>query len=319
MFNTIKYIKGSELVESDILSRNCRDTRGEESKVIDIHIRRNHRNNIMEEVKNENIHISENKLKEITKNCEICQKVDRTYEKSCKFVRTVSPGEVVSMDIMDVDKRYKILVAIDYFTRYVWARCLDSKESRKVLDFIKDVHTEMKVQTLLTDSGKEFHNNSVSDFCKANKINRKLSTPYYHQSNGRVERVIRTIRTGLKKITGPIKANLGKVVDNYNKTSHRGIGMSPESAVKKENWGKVIENSEKYSKEFKGRILSSLSVGDEVYIRNETRQTKMDLEWNRVGIITEKCGENTYMVKTKDGKEIQRHKSQLKFKGGNVG
>lgn len=49
----------------------------------------------------------------------MCAKVDKVYYKSGQHIRVCSPREVVSVDTLDIDKKYKILVAIDYFSRRI--------------------------------------------------------------------------------------------------------------------------------------------------------------------------------------------------------
>ena len=81
-------------------------------------------------------------------------------------------------------------------------------------------------------------------------INQKLTTPHYHQANGRVERVIRTIRDMLKRTPGPVKTKLSKIIDAYNDAKHHGIGMSPNKGLLIININAVLEKTKYYRKEF---------------------------------------------------------------------
>lgn len=95
---------------------------------------------------------------------------------------------------------------MDYFTRKMFGRHLQSKESRKILQFIKEIHLELPIKTLITDNGREFNNKSLDKFCTDNRIERQFSVPYYHQSNGRIEGANKTIRGGIKHAKNQLKA-----------------------------------------------------------------------------------------------------------------
>ncbi len=94
------------------------------------------------------------------------------------------------------------------------------------------------------DNGKEFDNKQVQNFCQENNIQIKYSIPYFHESNGRVERAIRTLRDALKRTRGTLKAKLPKILAAYNNAKHRGIGTSPIEALKEENSYEVLKHQE---------------------------------------------------------------------------
>lgn len=110
------------------------------------------------------------------------------------------------------------------------------------------------------------------DSVRKKNINQDFTIPYFHEENGRIERANRIIRTALNKESGKIKERLEKVINNYNKTYHRRIGMTPEEALNKENNLKVWEHQTKYMKEFGVPDYNNqFKINDEVYIRIEKR------------------------------------------------
>lgn len=72
--------------------------------------------------------------------------------------------------------------------------------------------------------------------CK-NNIELHYTTPFHHQSNGRVERFNRTLQEGIfkSKKNESLKEVTARVVEVYNKVFHTGIGMSLNEAEKEEN------------------------------------------------------------------------------------
>ena len=167
---------------------------------------------------------------------------------------------------------------------------------------------------MITDNGREFENVSVKKWTQEKGVKHVYSIPYYHQSNGRIERANRTIRNAFRKKPGITKVNLKGIIENYNKLKHRGINMSPEEATKQENWEAVRKFSEKYKKEFEkyNKPEKKFTTGDKVMIRKEIKENKMDNEFEMNGTILENEYGDVYKVKTSQGLVLRKHATQLR-------
>ena len=164
------------------------------------------------------------------------------------------PGDRIGVDILEIKSNDRVIMAIDYFTRKLFAKCVNTKEGYKIVDFLESVYKEFPFKSMITDNGREFDNNRVKEWSEKTKVRHILSIPYYHQSNGRIERANRTIRNALRKSSGPTKKNIKAILRNYNNLPHRGIGISPEEAMKEENHEKVRNRAKLYGKEFNHTI-----------------------------------------------------------------
>lgn len=146
-----------------------------------------------------------------------------------------------------------------------------------------------------------------------NNIEQEYSVPYFYESNDRIERLNRTIRDACKKNKGLLKNKLKIIVEGYNGTFHRAIGMKPKEALEKSKLEKVRENTSKYAKKFKvNKNKVVLLIGAQVLIKNKTKKNKMSKEFQDRGEIVKKIGVNTYMVLNLKGNRIKRHISQLR-------
>ncbi|MGL5692012.1 MAG: RNase H-like domain-containing protein, partial [Bacteroidales bacterium] len=247
---------GQEMVQADALSRgaprksNENQIQGGGEDILKIHKDMGHRKGILDEIKEKGIFITSKKLKEILGRCEVCKRKDKKYEKTNKFIETSFPGEKFAVDIMEVENGEKIVLGIDFFSRKIYGNVLSSKEGKKIVNFLERCKRSIKLVTVVTDNGREFKNNLVQRWMINNGIEHQFSIPYYHESNGRIERANRTIREMLKKSKGLLKVRLGKAISTYNKVRHRGIGMSPDQAMLPENRNKVLEVQERYKREF---------------------------------------------------------------------
>ncbi|KAM1724864.1 hypothetical protein ACFX11_023267 [Malus domestica] len=82
-----------------------------------------------------------------------------------------------------------IIVAMDYFTKWVEASTMKTITSNVVKKFIetKILHKFGVLKTIVTDCGPSFISKEVKEFANKFKIKMVQSSPYYPQSNGQAE------------------------------------------------------------------------------------------------------------------------------------
>jgi hypothetical protein len=96
-----------------------------------------------------------------------------------------------------------ILVAIDYFTKWVEAISLKSVTAKAVERFIRrDLIARYGVpESIITDNAKNLNNKIVDDLCGQFKIKHRNSSPYRPQMNGAVEAANKNIKKIVEKMT----------------------------------------------------------------------------------------------------------------------
>jgi hypothetical protein len=232
--------------------------------------------------------------------------------------KTTESGVLVGVYMLEIYQEKKFVVLIDYFTRLIFTKYLRSKDVDKIVNFIDTTYKELKFKKLLCDGGGEFNNKLLKCWAAERGLKIIFSVPYYHHSNGRVERVNRTLREALKKTNGPLK-KLKIVTDNYNNSYHRGIDTTPRLALKRENLQRILDHAEKYEKEFHNnkKIIKQkrFEKGEDVILRNETRKSKMEPRYKEKGKIVKEVYKNVYEVFTEKEKIKMRHSTQLKKLG----
>lgn len=129
-------------------------------------------------------------------------------------------------------KNRYILVVIDCFSKFVWAKPIKNKSGPEVTQAMDEIFKESKrtCKNLNTDQGTEFYNVYFKNLMKKYNVNH-YST-YSVKKAAIVERVIRTLKERLYKyfsLNGSYRwiDILSDIVKDYNNRRHRTIGMKP--------------------------------------------------------------------------------------------
>lgn len=141
--------------------------------------------------------------------CDQCQKRNKKRDtpeiSSAKIVP--KPFYHVGIDVIGplpitlTGKRY-IVVAIDFFTKWVEARSVAEASSHEITQFIYEelICRHGIPYELTSDRGTEFLNELVSSLTRKYKIKHIKTTSYHPQGNGQTERTNRTLKDILSKI-----------------------------------------------------------------------------------------------------------------------
>lgn len=162
-------------------------------------------------------------------------------------------GDLAQLDLLSKEnENFKfILIVIDCFSKFVWARPLKTKSAIEVTSAFSNIlQGNRKPRNLQTDQGKEFFNAIFKNLMQKYSIN------HYHTFSVKkaaiVERVIRTIKEKLYRyfsLNGSYKwiDVLQNLVDEYNHTKHRTIRMRPCDVTNK-NEKKLLRTSYNFLK-----------------------------------------------------------------------
>ncbi len=115
-------------------------------------------------------------------------------------VKAGSPMQIVAVDLLGTFPESQasntyILVASDYFTRWVEAYHVPNQEATMVAKKLTDefFFRLSPPEQLHSDQGRQFESNVIAEICKELGILKTRTTPYHPQSDGLVERFNRTL------------------------------------------------------------------------------------------------------------------------------
>ncbi|XP_057452690.1 uncharacterized protein LOC130744532 [Lotus japonicus] len=130
-------------------------------------------------------------------------------------------------------KHKYIIVAIDYFTKWVEAIPLQNVTQETVIDFIQNhnVYRFGLPESLTTDPSTMFVGRKVAAFTESWGIKLLTSTPYYAQANGQVEAANKTLISLIKKHVGRKPKSwhetLGQILWAYQNLPREATGATP--------------------------------------------------------------------------------------------
>lgn len=154
------------------------------------------------------------------------------------------PGYMIDADLADYTSYWKsndgfkyVLLCIDVFSRYVWAKALRNKTSKEMVSAFDELNKEgMSSEHVRTDKGKEFLVD-MKNWFKPKHMNH-FGTQNETKANY-AERAIKTIKKKIARYMSFKQSHrwvdiLEKAVYSYNHSYHRSIRMSPAQVTRKD-------------------------------------------------------------------------------------
>ena len=141
-----------------------------------------------------------------------------------------------------------VIIAVDWLSRWAEARAINSTDAATCSDFIySDICCRYGVpESIRSDHSSGFDNEILDHLASTLRVNHHLSTPYYPQSNGLVERTVQTFKNALKCLIQDQLAGadgeaaelssywshlVPSVLFAYRTSPHTSLGMSPAELV----------------------------------------------------------------------------------------
>ncbi|WKA13298.1 hypothetical protein VitviT2T_030614 [Vitis vinifera] len=144
------------------------------------------------------------------KKCDKCQRytpIPHMPSETLNPIKSLWPFAQWRIDIVGllpivVAQKKFLLVATDYFSKWVEAKAYTSIKDKDITKFVwKNIVYRFGIpQTIIVDNGPQFDSAAFRTFCSELKIKNLYSTPWYPQSNGQVEATNKTLLYALKKM-----------------------------------------------------------------------------------------------------------------------
>ena len=135
-------------------------------------------------------------------NCPICLTFhnQQCSKPAIKHPVPQEPWTKLAADLFRLYRHYYLLV-VDYNSKFVAVKNLNNNlQSLTIINKCKKIFSQYGIpKELITDNRPEFTSHHFKKFTKSWDFKHQTVSPYYHQSNGVVERSIQTVKRTLKK------------------------------------------------------------------------------------------------------------------------
>ncbi|PFX19624.1 putative uncharacterized transposon-derived protein F54H12.3 [Stylophora pistillata] len=210
---------------------------------------------------------------------ELHKPIKRKFPKRRVIVNHID--DIWCSDLVEMQKFSKwiegfrfLLMVLDVFSKYGWTVPLKNKKGESVAQEFKKIFFERRKPKLLSvDKGSEYYNKDVKDLMKSKGV--EMYSTENEEKSSVCERWNRTIKTKMWKQFS-IQNNtkyldiLPKIVEKYNNTKHRSIGMTPVEASKKKNESDVYLKL--YCENVPHMATPKFEIGDQVRISKYKRK-----------------------------------------------
>ena len=157
----------------------------------------------------------------LVQKCDKCQKFGNVQRLPSNWLQTIVatlPFDKWGMDLLDPfpaasgQQRF-LIVAIDYFTKWIEAEPLASITDKQVQKFIwRNIITRFGVpRSLVSDNGRQFYSNSTIEYCNRFGIHTNFSAVSHPQANGLAEAANKIVLHGLQTM---LEGSKGSWVDD---------------------------------------------------------------------------------------------------------
>ena len=137
---------------------------------------------------------------EFIKRCSTCMKLAPPIREpliSSKLPK--HPWERIATDLFELNKQPYLLL-VDYYSRYPEVIKLNSTTSTSVITAMKSVFSRYGIpHTVISDNGPQYDSMEMKQFASTYGFNHITSSPYYPQSNGLAEHMVKTIKSLLQE------------------------------------------------------------------------------------------------------------------------
>ena len=139
------------------------------------------------------------------------------------------PWSRLDLDFARPFMGHMLLTLVDAHSKWLDAHLMQSISSAKTIEKLRMVFvTHSLPRKVVTDNGPSFTSEELCTFMSENSITHVTTAPYHPSSNGLAERVVQTVKHGLKATKGDSpQERLSKFLFTYCITSQTTTGIPP--------------------------------------------------------------------------------------------
>lgn len=265
-------------------------------------------------------------IKLLADQCETCQhhKPANQREPLVHHEEGESPWDKVGIDLCE-NHGQDYLIVVDYFSNFTEIDSLTTTTTTQIIKKLKILFARWGIpKAIVSDCGPQFTSSEFRRFTDLWGIIHKTSSPHHHQSNGKAEAAVKSMKAMLKKCEennqDPFRALLElrstPKQDTHLSPAELMLGRRPRTLLPtKQPVKRNIEETKtrrqrrkdviKRSFDQRAKNLPELRVGSAVYYKDPMNNWKP-------GIITEKKAQRAYEIEGQNGGRYTRNRVHIR-------
>ena len=270
-------------------------------------------------------------IENLVKECSICQEhqPSQTCETLMPHDIPCKPWDTVGTDLFHYNGS-EYLIVVDYYSKFPIVKKLPTHyTSGVVISVLKQIFSEYGIPNkVMSDNGPQYASFSFKSFAEEWGFQHCTSSPRFPQSNGMVERHIRTVKSMFQKAdqghtdkelallclrTTPVSSKIpspGEILMGRKlrcnlpvKTKNSSFADSDEI----QNELQVRQDKQKMYFDRKSKDLPPLIPGQNVRVQNTDSG-----HWEKATVISDCNQPRSYILNTEDGKNLRRNRVQIR-------
>lgn len=244
--------------------------------------------------------------------CTVCQQAAPmpSAVEPLAWPATTTPWTRIHVDYAGPIDGTMLLIVVDSYSGWIEALPTPAATSAATVDHLRSLFARFGLPVcLVSDNGTPFTGSQFNEFISLNGIRHLRTAPYHPQSNGLAERAVRTVKDGLKKLSGgSLATRLARWLLVHRRTPSATRGQSPAELMlgfrPKVRMDLATMTTSEPKDDTEG--LCNLKEGNPVFAKNYG----VGERWVP-GVISKVLGNRMAIVETHHG-SMRRHIDQLR-------
>ena len=265
-------------------------------------------------------------LERTAKACPACQEHKNSPSKAPlhPWVWSAIPWDRIHLDFAGPVMGKMLLVIVDSHSKWLEVIVMTNTSANSTITVLREVFSRYGLpKQVVTDNGPQFIAGEFQSFMLQNGIRHIRSSPYHPSSNGAAERMVQSVKKAVysgKREGEPLEKILARFLLQYRTTAHATTGVPPSSLfmgrvlrtrldLLKPDVGTRVRAQQELHKSYHDRHSNfrSFDIGEGVWTKN----FRDGPPWLK-GVIADRLGPVSYLVRMEDGALWRRHVDHLR-------
>ncbi|KRX18868.1 Uncharacterized protein T07_3375, partial [Trichinella nelsoni] len=257
----------------------------------------------------------DSEIENLVRTCDLCQqsRASPPHAPVHKWESPRIPWSRIHVDLAGPIYGKKFLIVVDAYSKWLEVRELKNTTSESVISCLRQIFSIHGLPDIIvSDNGTQFTSHTFQEYLNKGGIRHITSAPFHPSSNGQAERMVRTTKEFIKKMTQrDWEYNLANFLFCQHVTPCTTTGKSPAELLMNRRLRTVLDRlqpdvvSEDLDKRFEK--VRTFQTDDQVYAKNYSSEKA----WKPAIVVTP-TGPLSYQVQTEDGQLWRRHIDQLR-------